>query len=125
LSKKPFLASGKLVGDYSLLVKYLEICHERAGECMDVLPSRSLLDLLVEEVNREKVSFADIVGKLGKELAEKINCGVVVEAYRAIYGVEASCEEVKGILLRQLVAWYLELAESLGLLKLRESWRME
>lgn len=123
LCRKPFLASGKIIENYSLLVKYFEICSASSNVCMDLLPSSEILETISSLVKNRGYSFTEILNVLGERLSGRIICNIAVEAYRAVHGINVDCEEAKNMLLRELVAWYLEMAEALGLVRLKESWK--
>lgn len=123
MGRKPFLASGKILGDYSVLIKYFEICMSKGGECMDLFPSREILDDIKEMAENKGYSYLEVLGEIRVRIEDKINCDIAVEAYKMVHGISVSCEVARMELLKEIVAWYLEAAETLGLVKLKESWK--
>ncbi|MCY0868186.1 MAG: hypothetical protein OWQ48_03020 [Desulfurococcus sp.] len=124
MREKPFLASGKILGGYPLLVKYFEICssEKKSPECAELLPTRGILEEISVLVSRDSKTFIEILEKLEESLAGKVDCTIAVKAYDSVYGVKPACSEAVKALLREVVAWYLEIAEALGLVKLSKSW---
>jgi len=123
LNNNIFLTTKKLVESYALLQDYFKKCRERGLDCTDLIPTASLLSEIRRLVEFKSLSFIDLLGYVRSRVGASIKCDVLVEAFRQQFGVEASCEEASKALLMQLTAWYVEMLESLGYVKVRMAWK--
>jgi len=109
----PF-ARGRLVSNFDLLKEYWRVARERGRE--DLVEAamlsepdyRRVAQAVVEEGGR--ISLGDLWDKLTKELEERIDPEIALEAAkRAGYNVDA--ETARNLVARQLAAWLIEAAE--------------
>ena len=123
MSKKPFLSTGSIVEDYSLLLKYVEICKRKNVDCSVLIPSSHILSELRNEIERSSKTFNSLIEFVESKLGDKIDCEISLEAFIEVYAVRGECNEAKRIILTQLTGWYIEILESLGYVKIKYSWK--
>lgn len=123
LNSNIFLTTKKLVESYALLQDYFKKCREKGVDCTDLIPTANLLSEIQRLVESRSLSFIDLLGYIRSRVGASIKCDVLIEAFKQQYGVEASCEEASKALLMQLTAWYVEMLESLGYVKVRMAWK--
>jgi len=109
----PF-TSGRLVSSFDLLKEYWRVARERGHE--DLVEAamlqepdyRRVAEAVIEEGGR--ISLGDLWDKLAKELEDRIDPEVALEAARrAGYNVDA--ETARSLVAKQLAAWLIEAAE--------------
>jgi len=109
----PF-ARGRLVSSFDILKEYWRVARERGRE--DLVEAamlsepdyRRVAQVVIEEGGR--ISLGDLWDKLAKELEERIDPEIALEAARrAGYNVDA--ETARSLVARQLAAWLIEAAE--------------
>ncbi|MEM4718273.1 MAG: hypothetical protein QXE81_05900 [Desulfurococcaceae archaeon] len=120
---KPFLSSGILVESYALLTRYMDLCKQRGLDCSPILPSSDTLSQVLNAIEKGSVNLQYLIEHFNSILTEKIDCDVVMDAFKQVYNVEIDCSSAKKLLLFQLVGWYLEILASLGYVKLKHTWR--
>ncbi len=118
-----FLSSGRLVENYKFLYEYLKKCRERGLDCSQLLPSTSILSEIQRKVETSQQSFNELVEYIKSIHSKNIDCNLCIEVFKQLYGLNASCEEAMQVLLTQLAAWYIEILETLGLVKIRFAWK--
>ncbi len=108
----PF-ATGKLGGEFRLLKAYID---EAGAE--GIVPERDIFDTI-----RSMASLGSTADKVINAVAEafmkKIKPTAAVRAYRRVYGVEVGEDDAVRAVAREAAAWAIEIAESLGLIRLR------
>ncbi|MEM1628990.1 MAG: hypothetical protein QW551_06945 [Desulfurococcaceae archaeon] len=125
-NRKLFLSSGKIIKDYGLLIKYLEICKQRGHNCEEVIPDSNLLTMLknlIEETGSLRMDYA--IQYIKEKIGNKLNCDLAIQAFRELYGLNTECEEILRMLLSQLTGWYIEILDTLGYIRIKYSWRPE
>lgn len=120
---KPFLSTRDLIENYSFLVEYMKKCKDRGLDCTKLLPTSQLLDELYKKIDKEAMSFEQVINYVNKKLGNEVNCDLCIDVFREIYKTVVGCEEAKKMLITQLAGWYIEILESLGYVKIRPSWK--
>jgi len=119
----PFMASGRIVRDYGVLFKYVELLEKRGRgyEARRALPTSEDIEYLKRAVTRGMVRTLDEAIKLLKSrFRERIDVDVAAEAYRRHYGVADVSEDMAVEELSRVLAGYaIEIAEQLGEIRLR------
>jgi len=122
-NETPFLPTRSLIENYDLLLAYMKKCRERALNCAQLIPSSQLLSELEKRVELEPLSFEAIISIVEERVGRLVHCELCREAFKEVYGVVATCEDAKKILIRQLAGWYIEILEALGHVKVKYAWR--
>lgn len=108
----PF-ATGKLGGEFRLLRAYID---EAGAE--GIVPERDVFDTIRSMASLG--STADrVIDAIAEAFIKKVDLVAAVRAYRRVYGVEVSGGEAARAVAREAAAWAIEMAESLGVIRLR------
>lgn len=108
----PF-ATGKLGGEFRLLRAYIE----NAGT-KEIVPERNIFDL-IRSMALVGSTVEEVINAVTEIFIKKIEPSAALRAYRTVYGVEVSEEETVRAVAREAAAWAIEMAESLGVIRLR------
>ena|GEM_PF-680344 len=122
MRKLPFMASGKVVSNYDLLLRYVEILERRGRRelIQKTLPNSSDIIYLKDIVVKGTVKTLDeAIAKMKNRFRERIDVDTAVEAYRSLYNTSISEEEAVDQISRILAGYVIEIAEQLGEIKLR------
>lgn len=117
MSSKLMLCSGKVFSNYSLLEKYLEVCPEerRAGS----LPNSSDIEFVKRIASRGTAPLDKFLEELVERFKDRVDPGCCVRASREVLGMEVAEDQASVLVAIQLAGWTLEIAEALGVIKLR------
>jgi hypothetical protein len=113
---KLLLLSRKVFSDYSLLEKYFELCGEKASESF---PRPTDIEYVKYLVSRGSTSLDYILNELKERLAERVNADCSLRAAKEVLGVDLPENHAVALISVQLAGWILEIAEALGVIKLR------
>ncbi|RLG75649.1 MAG: hypothetical protein DRO12_05260 [Thermoprotei archaeon] len=116
------MASGKVVSNYDLLLRYVEILERRGRRelIQKTLPNSSDIIYLKDIVVKGTVKTLDeAIAKMKNRFRERIDVDTAVEAYRSLYNTSISEEEAVDQISRILAGYVIEIAEQLGEIKLR------
>lgn len=118
MSSKLMLSSGKVFGNYSLLEKYLEVCPEekRTGS----LPNSSDIELVKYLVSRGAAPLDRLLEELVKRFKDRVDPQCCVRASREVLGMDLAEDQASQLVATQLAGWTLEIAEALGIVRLRK-----
>ncbi|MEM1930858.1 MAG: hypothetical protein QXL79_01940 [Sulfolobales archaeon] len=116
MSSKLMLSSGKVFGDYSLLERYLEICQEKKAEA---LPNSSDIEFVKRIANRGPASLNELLGELAKRFKHRVDPSCSVRASKEVLSMELAEDQASQLVATQLAGWTLEIAEALGIIKLK------
>lgn len=108
----PF-ATGKLGGEFRLLRAYIE----NAGS-EEIVPERNIFDL-IRSMALVSSTVEDVINAVAETFLKKIKPYAAVRAYKRVYGVEVNEDEAVRAVAREAAAWAIEMAESLGVIRLR------
>ena len=109
------MATGKIIRDYRPLLIYLAIIPD--DERDRVLPSAELLERVNGMVKEGWKSLEELLETLEREYRPLINKEAAEEAIKEAWG-GCACDPAEEIA-KELSGWVLEMAEGLGLIKLR------
>lgn len=122
MSSKLMLSSGKIFKDYLLLEKYLEICPE--NERGKSLPSSPDIEFVKYLASRGVGSLNMYLDELTRRFEERVNPAYCVKAVKEVLGTEVPEDRAVRIISTQLAGWTLEIAEALGIIKIRYPYRI-
>lgn len=108
----PF-ASGKLGGEFRLLRAYIE----EAGS-KEIVPDEEVFRA-IRSVAAGGAPADEVIEAISKIVMRKIDPEAAVKAYRRVYGVEVGESEAVRAVAREAAAWAIELAEALGVVRVR------
>jgi len=114
-SPKLLLLSRKVFSDYSLLEKYFEVCEEAS----ESIPTPADVEYVKYVVSRGSVSLEHILNELKGRLSSRVNVSCSLRAAREVLGVDLPESHAVALVSLQLAGWVLEIAEALGIIKLR------
>lgn len=112
------LSSGKVFKDYTLLEKYLELCSE--DERTRSLPNSSDIEFVRYLLNRKVGTLHDFLEELSRRFLSRVSPARSVDAVRSVFGMEVPEDYAVQLVSAQLAGWTLEIAEALGVIKLRQ-----
>jgi hypothetical protein len=113
---KLLLLSRKVFSDYSLLEKYFEVCGEGASES---IPRPTDIEYVKYLVSKGSTSLDHILNELKERLLERVNANCSLRAAKEVLGVNLPESHSVALVSVQLAGWILEIAEALGVIKLR------
>jgi len=114
-SPKLLLLSRKVFSDYSLLEKYFEVCEEVS----ESIPTPADIEYVKHIVSRGSVSLEYILNELKERLSSRVNVSCSLRAAKEVLGVDLPESHAVALVSVQLAGWILEIAEALGIIKLR------
>jgi hypothetical protein len=106
-------ATGKLGGEFSLLRAYID----EAG-AKDIVPDRDVFDL-IRHLASQGATADRAIKVVAEELMKKIEPSAALRAYKRVYGLDTSEEEAVRAVAREAAAWVIEMAEALGVIRIR------
>ncbi|MEM1681814.1 MAG: hypothetical protein QW509_02890 [Sulfolobales archaeon] len=116
MSSKLMLSSGKVFGNYSLLERYLEICQEKKVES---LPNSSDIEFVKHIASRGPASLDKFLEELVKRFKCRVDPVCSVKASKEVLNMELAEDQASQLVAVQLAGWTLEIAEALGVIKLK------
>ncbi len=121
--RRPLLANGSVVGDYSPLFKYWEKAKKRGrGEEGSVVLRNEDFEKL-EQLLRDsegRLSLADALEELTLYFLGRVDPELAREAVEEAYGVSGyDAESARRVIARILAGWLIEAAKTWGSLRLR------
>ncbi|OYT51766.1 MAG: hypothetical protein B6U73_01200 [Desulfurococcales archaeon ex4484_204] len=114
------LASGKIIRDYRALIKYLEMASKDLKEM--ALPSSTDLEYVRVLVTRRPLRLYELMEDLKNIVKERLDPDISRRAVAEVLNIDVSAEEAVEMIAKELAGWILEVAERLGILKLRMPW---
>jgi len=117
LSSRLMLSSGKVFKDYTLLEKYLELCSE--DERVRSLPSSADIEFVKYLASRKDGTLHDFLEELSRRFLDRVSPARSADAVRSVLGMDMSGDQAAQLVSAQLAGWTLEIAEALGVIKLR------
>jgi hypothetical protein len=112
-----FMASGKLLKDQKLLVKYFDYLEKMGIDKSTSIPSTEDLDFLRKAVYEGRLNLLEALTMLKRRFVHRVNREAAVKAVQDILGEGVGEDLAVEMVARDLAAWTLEIAEILGLLK--------
>lgn len=112
------LSSGKVFKDYTLLERYLELCSE--SERVRSLPNSSDIEFVKYLVSRKAGTLHDFLEELSRRFLDRVSPARSVDAVRSVLGMDIPEDQAVQLISTQLAGWTLEIAEALGVIKLRQ-----
>lgn len=115
----PFMASGRLVKDYKLLMKYFEKLRELGLDASRHYPTSQDIEVIKRGVERGEIkSVAEALNILVQRFKERIDPVIAKKAFEECMGVEVDEATAVNEVAKLLAYWTLEMSEGLGLIKL-------
>jgi len=116
--KRPLLADGSVVEDYSPLYKYWERARERGLEEAKITSED--LEFARELVERGgRVSLYELIKALAERMLERVDGGAAAEAYASL-GIELPEELARKRIAEILAGWAVEACQTLNMLSIRK-----
>ncbi|MCE4610363.1 MAG: hypothetical protein F7B17_00120 [Desulfurococcales archaeon] len=120
---KPPFATGKIVGSYEPLRRYLEAARRRGRE--DLVEAALLreedFNLLRRLASLERVSLESLLSALEERFYDRVSGEVAREAYQSL-GIRVDEESARRMMARILAGWLVESGEEWRILRLRATW---
>ncbi len=113
-----FLSSGKIVKDYRILQKYFEILDEMNIDKASALPSSEDIELIRRLIKEGKRNLLELIDALTLKFIPKINTEAAIRAYKEVLDIEIQPNTAISHIARDLAGWTLEIAESLGIIRI-------
>ncbi len=121
--RKPLLASGKIIENYSLLFEYCRIHEKEKGvRAEDILLNRRDFDYIRKLVQEGVRNVGELLSRLAYYYKSKIDSNIAVKAYANTYNIdvnEVSKDIAVNELARILAGWLIEASENLGILEIK------
>jgi len=121
-SRRPLLATGRVVEDYEPLLRYFEVAKEKGLKPEAYTITRGDLDYVARLVE-EKKSMLELIEELKKVFKGRIDCKTAVEALAQSKGVKLDESQACDYMAFLYAGWLVEACEVLGLIKVKEGWR--
>jgi len=114
-----FLGSGKLVKDYTLIIKYFEKLRELGIDPDSSYPRGEDLEEVKKLVEQGAVkSLEEALNVLKERFKQRIAKEAAVEAVREVLGAEIGADAAVEHVARLLALWTLEMGENMGIIKI-------
>lgn len=116
-----FMASGKIVKDYSILVKYFEILENMGIDRSISIPTSNDIDFLVKVVRQSRINLLEAMSMLVARFIPRINREAARRAIECVMGRNIDEQIAVDIVARDLAGWTLEIAEAMNLIRIDSS----
>ncbi len=114
-----FMASGIVGGSYQLLSKYIEKVRELGRDPTVSYPTREDLDYLSRLVESGSArNLYELLNILAQRFMERVDREAATLAFEELYGYRDEVLAVREVA-KQLASWLVEIALSMGMLRLR------
>ena len=107
----PF-ATGKLGGGFRLLRAYIDEAGPKG-----IVPDEGVFDV-IRSMASIRSTAEEVIEAVARLLINKVDPLAAVRAYRRVYGVDVDEGEAVRTVAREAAAWAIEVAESLGMIRL-------
>ncbi|MEM4970250.1 MAG: hypothetical protein QXE01_03235 [Sulfolobales archaeon] len=116
----PFLASGKLVSDYTPIRIYQEIAREKGKDPSSVVISSQDLGFLRDLVtNSSSRDVQAIISILASSIKTRIDPEVARETYRRYLGADIGEESAVSMISELVAKWCIEAADTMGIIRIK------
>jgi len=119
-SRKLMLATGKAMVNYEPLVKYLELADPEQRE--RALPKGSDIEFVRALAERGYRTLDNILDEVAQIVKCRLDPKLSQVALKLSLGIELEADEAVRYISRILAGWIIEIAEQLGVIKLRRMW---
>jgi hypothetical protein len=116
-----FMASGKLLKDQRLLLKYFEYLDKMGVDRSYSIPSSEDLNFLEKAVYEGRLNLLEVLIVLKRRFISRVYREAASKAVEDIFGEKAEDELAIDMVAKDLATWTLEIAEALGIIKLDTS----
>lgn len=116
-----FMASGKLVKNYSILIRYFEILEEMGIDKSTSVPASSDIEYITRAVSSGHLNLLEVLSILASRFIPRINREAARRAVEEILGRGVDEQVAVDIIAKDLAAWTLEIAENMSLIKIDTS----
>jgi hypothetical protein len=122
-NNKPFFADGSIVGDYTLLIEYIELLKQNGLEekIEKVLLSEEdfqYVKRLIE--SKSRINLDKLLEEATERFKQRIDPEVAVEAVKRTLKTTVSPRDAVEMISRIIAGWLIEAANTLGLIRLRK-----
>ncbi len=117
MSGRLMLSSGRVFESYSLLEKYLELCPEKRRA--ESVPNSADVEFVKYAASRGAVPLGELLEELAERFKERLDPDCCARAAREVLNAELDEDQAVWLLAKQLAGWTLEIAEALGVVKLK------
>jgi len=115
------MASGKLLKDQRLLLKYFEYLDKMGIDRSYSIPSSEDLNFLEKAVYEGRLNLLEVLIVLKRRFISRVYREAASKAVEDIFGEKAEDELAIDMVAKDLATWTLEIAEALGIIKLDTS----
>ncbi len=120
--KKPLLATGKLGGDYQLIITYWQTAggagSEKAEKIVLNRDDFKRAEKILEKISGRKTRVSELIEDFSSFFKDRIDPELAEEAYLKAHGVRISGKEAAKKVCEALAIWLLEALESEGKISL-------
>ncbi|MEM4514186.1 MAG: hypothetical protein QXZ41_06750 [Ignisphaera sp.] len=116
-----FMASGKLLKNQSLLLKYFEALEKMGIDKSVSVPTSDDISFLVKAVYEGKISLLEALSALTRRFIPRVIGEAAKKAVEEVLGEEVDTILAREIIAKDLAAWTIEIADRMHLIKLNLS----
>ncbi|MEM1525896.1 MAG: hypothetical protein QW775_06705 [Ignisphaera sp.] len=116
-----FMASGKLLKNQSLLLKYFEALEKMGIDKSVSVPTSDDISFLVKAIYEGKISLLEALSALTRRFIPRVIGEAAKKAVEEVLGEEVDTILAREIIAKDLAAWTIEIADRMHLIKLNLS----
>ena len=114
------MASGTIVKDYRLLIAYFEELNNLGIKSETSYPTSEDIEFIVSSIRQGRVrNLAELIDILIERFRSRVNVIAALNACKKTYGEFNDGELAVHEVAKLLAGWAIEIAENLGLIKLK------
>lgn len=118
----PFMATGTVVKDYQLLIQYFEEVKSMGMDPRYSYPTSSDIEFIVRSVRSGAIrNLYELLESLTRIFSSRVCTEAAIKAFKKKYGSEPDPDTAVREIAWMLAGWTIEIAESLGLISLRNA----
>lgn len=117
--KRPLLADGSIVKDYTPLFIYFSKLTSKGLEVKDFIISNNDLKFLEEIVSRGALPLQDLINRLIEYFTPRVKDNIAKEAVSEYLGIEVTKDFAVHYISKILAGWLIEAGKTLGILNLK------
>ncbi|MEM2200644.1 MAG: hypothetical protein QW552_05110 [Ignisphaera sp.] len=115
------MASGKLLKNQSLLLKYFEALEKMGIDKSVSVPTSDDISFLVKAIYEGKISLLEALSALTRRFIPRVIGEAAKKAVEEVLGEEVDTILAREIIAKDLAAWTIEIADRMHLIKLNLS----
>ena len=119
-ARRLMLATGKIVSNYKPLIKYLELANPEQRE--KALPRSSDIEVVRSLLEKGYGTLEEVLNEVAKIVRDRLDPELSQKAIKYSLDVELGRDEAVRYISKLLAGWIIEIAEQLGVVRLRTKW---